>query len=380
MPTQKKVLFSGVLTVCLLLAGQALAIGPDLDALQESRQRGVQYLKQHQRDDGSWTAAHSPGITALALHALLQSGVSIDDAVVKRGFDHLLTHLKPDGGIYDENSLHKNYETSIAIMAFQSANQDGRYDEVVQPAVAFLKEIQWNEKSAGSRQNPAFGGAGYGKHQRPDLSNTTFFVEALRKAGVSDDDPAIQNALTFISRTQNLDSEFNDTEWASKIDDGGFYYSPAAGGSSQAGQTPDGGLRSYASMTYAGLKSMIYAGLDQDDPRVKAASDWIRRYYTLDENPGMGQQGLYYYYHTFAKTLSVLDVDVFVEADGTRHDWRKELAEHLFEVQNENGSWINPTDRWYEGDPNLVTSYALLALEHCQPNKGQALDPEGDDQ
>ena len=37
----------------------------------------------------------------------------------------------------------------------------------------------------------------------------------------------------------------------------------------------DGGLRSYASMTYAGLKSMIYAGLDRDDPRVKAALTYI---------------------------------------------------------------------------------------------------------
>ncbi len=59
-------------------------------------------------------------------------------------------------------------------------------------------------------------------------------------------------------------------------------------------------------MTYAGLKSMIYAGLTPDDPRVKAACDYIKNHYTLDENPGLGQQGLYYYYHTFAKAMALL--------------------------------------------------------------------------
>ncbi|MGD9858344.1 MAG: hypothetical protein AB7U20_25665, partial [Planctomycetaceae bacterium] len=165
----------------------------------------------------------------------------------------------------------------------------------------------------------------------------------------------------------NLETEFNTTPHAGKIEDGGFYYTAAAGGETKAETTPNGGLRSYASMTYAGLKSMIYAGLTPDDQRVKAATEWIKRFYTLEENPGIGQQGLFYYYHTFAKTLSVMGVDEFEEASGAKHDWRKELAEHLFSVQQSNGSWLNPTDRWYEGDPNLVTAYALLALSYCEP-------------
>lgn len=110
---------------------------------------------------------------------------------------------------------------------------------------------------------------------------------------------------------------------------------------------------------------MIYAGLSQDDPRVKAAREWIARQYTVDENPGMGQQGLLYYYHTFAKTLSVLGVDQFEDAEGNQHDWRKDLAEKLFSLQQENGSWVNPAERWGEGDPHLATAYVLLALSHC---------------
>jgi squalene-hopene/tetraprenyl-beta-curcumene cyclase len=128
-----------------------------------------------------------------------------------------------------------------------------------------------------------------------------------------------------------------------------------------------GGLRSYASMTYAGLKSMIHAGLESDDPRVKAAFTWIQRFYTVDENPGLGQHGLYYYFHTFAKSLDVLDVDYLEDADGERHDWRKELTDKLADLQAPNGSWTNRAERWYERDPNLSTAYALLALAYCDP-------------
>jgi squalene-hopene/tetraprenyl-beta-curcumene cyclase len=111
---------------------------------------------------------------------------------------------------------------------------------------------------------------------------------------------------------------------------------------------------------------MIYAGVSRDDPRVKAAYEWIRRHYTLDENPGMGAQGLYYYYHTFAKALATIGDDQLVDADGTAHDWRAELAQELISTQKADGSWINENTRWLEGDPNLVTAYSLLALSYCR--------------
>ena len=126
-----------------------------------------------------------------------------------------------------------------------------------------------------------------------------------------------------------------------------------------AGKEADGGLRSYASMTYAGLKSMIYAGLSREDPRVKAAFTYISHHYSVDENPGLGQQGLYYYYHTFAKTMSVLETPTITDAAGVSHDWRSELISALAKRQQPNGSWVNPADRFMEGDPNLVTAYAL---------------------
>ena len=69
-------------------------------------------------------------------------------------------------------------------------------------------------------------------------------------------------------------------------------------------------------MTYAGLKSFLYAGLKKDDMRVKAAMDWIKRHYDLTENPGVGKQGLFYYYHVFAKALAV-----YGDGDDHRRRW-----------------------------------------------------------
>jgi squalene-hopene/tetraprenyl-beta-curcumene cyclase len=121
-------------------------------------------------------------------------------------------------------------------------------------------------------------------------------------------------------------------------------------------------------MTYGGLKSFLYAGVSKDDPRVKAAVGWVRRHYTLDENPGMGKAGLYYYYHTFAKALDALGEDPFVDAKGTKHPWRVELFEALRSRQREDGSWVNKGDRVFgEGDPNLATAFAVLSLSYCRP-------------
>ena len=336
-----------------------------LDAMQR---KAVTYLQDiGQAADGSFSGEAGPGITSIVTVALLRNGVTVADPAVAKALNYLSGFRRPDGGIYQEGSLYRNYETCLAILCFVEANNNGKYDEVIERANAFVREIQVGSDGSVARNKDEFGGSGYGKHKRPDLSNTTFLIEALRAAGASADDEAIQRALVFVSRSQNLESEHNSTKFAPKINDGGFFYTPAAGGMSQAGETANGGLRSYASMTYAGLKSMIYAGVDRDDQRVKAALSWIRKNYDVSENPGMGASGHYYYLHTFAKTLRALEIDEVQSADGQRHNWRGDLISELSRRQKRNGSWFNNRNtRWLEGDENLVTGYALLALSYCR--------------
>jgi squalene-hopene/tetraprenyl-beta-curcumene cyclase len=367
--TRRVLLGRGIQAVGFLGLGVRSSWGRDDApvASAELEAKAVNFLRPRQASDGSWSPDRKePGITALVVTALVRSGRVVPaDPVVERGLSFLEQFLGPKGGLSE--APHSNYTTSVAIMAFHEANQRGRYDRIIKGGQEFLKTMQWDEGEDKTRDSDVYGGAGYGgKNSRPDLSNTAFMIEALRDTGLPSSDPGLQKALIFVSRCQNLKSEFNDRPWAGKIDDGGFIYTAAGGGASVAGKTADGGLRSYAGMTYAGLKSMIYAGLTGDDPRVKAAFSYIAKHYTLDENPGLGQRGLYYYYQTFAKAMALVGKPTFTDSTGKVHDWRAELVAALGKRQNANGSWANPADSFMEGDPNIVTAYGLLALSHAR--------------
>jgi squalene-hopene cyclase-like protein len=328
--------------------------------------RALAFLESSQTADGSWSGQLGPGVTALVATGIMRHGRGKNDPMIAKALDYIKTNIRTDGGIYGEGTLYRNYETCIAILCLSEANQDGRHDQILRRAEQLVKQLQWTERQGHDLSSLNHGGAGYGKHQRPDMSNTTFLVEALKSLGRGSEDPAMQKALTFISRCQNLETEHNETKYAALNPDGGFYYTIAAGGSSQAGPTPNGGLRSYGSMTYAGLRSMIYAGVGSDDPRVQAAYRWAKDHYTLNENPGLGSAGHFYYLHTLAKALDAIGKEILVDHQGIEHKWRHELVMQLSATQQPNGCWTNENRRWLEGDPNLATGYALLALAYCQ--------------
>lgn len=356
-----------MIVAALFAAAGLVQAEPKANAVESAIHGAVQFYRRGQNDDGSFAEGENgPAITALAVTGMLRSkGAPVTDPMIASAMRYLEKHIQPDGGIYVPGP-NRNYPTAIGLLAFVAANKDGKYDDVIKRATEYLKTEQWDEGEGIDATSPKYGGAGYGKKSRPDLSNTAYFLEALESAGVPKEDPAYQRAVRFISRCQNLSGEgANDLPQAGLVNDGGFYYTPAED-YNPGGKSPDGGMRSYASMTYAGLKSFVHAGLSKDDRRVKAAWEWIRNHYSLDENPGLGQMGLYYYYHTFAKALDVLDVETLDTADGGKHDWRKELADTICKKQDKDGSWSNKEPRWMESDGRLVTAYALLALAHVQ--------------
>lgn len=336
-------------------------------------ERGVAYLLQTQGADGSWSPERGPGITALAVRALaMYPKVGPEHPAVKKGVQFLEGFAREDGGYYSDHGLYKNYEGCVVLSALVAVGKT-QYADKIDKLQQFLVNSQWDEGEDIQRDNPFYGGAGYGRSKRPDLSNTQMLVEALHDSGLPKDHPAYQKALVFIQRCQ-MRSESNDMPYAKGSKQGGFIYATANGGESKAGEFEIDGrkeLRSYGSMTYGGMKSMIYADLKRDDPRVTAAVDWIRRNWTLDANPNMppeqAYEGLYYYYHTFARAHEALEQDVIVLADGRRMDWRIELINELGERQLRDGNWVNESDRWMEGDANLVTAYSLIAAQTAYP-------------
>ncbi len=355
-----------LLRACLVLTLIAVAVplnaAPKSTDVNEVVEKSIAFLKTKQNADGSFAPKFGgPGITAIVVAGLVRNGHG-DDPIVKKALEYLEKNVQPDGGIYNKQLA--NYMTSVALLAFKDANIDGKYDKVIANASKFLKTLQHQEKD--DRQ----GGVGYDGGSRPDVSNSHFFVEALLAAGVPKDDPAVKDALIFLTRCQNLPGEVQKQEWATKAsedDKGGFVYNPFLTASKEKKDervTPEGGLRSEGGMTYAGLKSFLYAGKGKEDPRVKAAIAWIKKHYTLEENPGQKDAGLFYYYHVFAKAMDALGEDSFEDAQGKKHDWRQELFDTLKSKQAENGSWANKNPGFGEGAPELATGFSLLSLSY----------------
>jgi squalene-hopene/tetraprenyl-beta-curcumene cyclase len=365
----------------VLLASALPARAQDAMALATAAaDKGFTYLKQQQKPDHSWQAEiDPPGVSALVLKSFIEDErYDADMPFLDKGFDKLLSYQVESGGIYKD--LLANYNTAIAISAL-AVSREAQYKPAIFKALAYLRTLQWSDNIEGvdakmkvTAADPKYGGFGYGKRGRPDLSNTQWALEALKEAGVPPTDPAFTAALKFATRCQNL-SETNDQKWAG--DDGGFVYlDNGQEGANPAGEYtgPDGRVmfHSYGSMTYAGLKSMMYAGLTKDDPRVKAAWGWIQNNYTVDENPGMAQAGpdqakggLYYYYYTMAKALHAYGSPTITDAAGRAHDWRAELAAKIASLQQPDGSLVGQR-KWMEDNPVLVTGYAMLALEEIR--------------
>ena len=84
-------------------------------------ERGIGFLAGQQSEDGSYSASAGTGVTSLVTTSLLRNGRTASDPLVARSLEYLLKHVRDDGGIYQQGSRYRNYETSLAILCFSSA-------------------------------------------------------------------------------------------------------------------------------------------------------------------------------------------------------------------------------------------------------------------
>lgn len=347
--------------------------------------KGAAFLEEEQDgESGSWSDEKYPALTALAISALVgdpnRDPSEPFSAAIEKGYAFLESRVQPDGGIYGKGLA--TYNTALSVMALV---QSGKTEHL--PIIAGARRLLVNQQQdydrRGETDNLFDGGIGYGgSYAHSDLSNTHLAMEALHysKKALADTefdesgefDLDWDAAIEFVSRCQNSEAAAEALgDWAAvrEEDRGGFVYYP---GDSKAGEVEleisgekRTALRSYGSMSYAGLLSFLYAEMEPGDPRIQSVLEWLGRNYTLEENPGMGAQGLYYYYHTMAKALSIARVGELKQPGGESVDWKRELALAVMARQRPDGAWINEgANRWMEDDPVLVTAYSLLTLEH----------------
>ena len=354
----------------------ALGAGLPADLEADARAalaKGATWLAAQQQADGHWALADSPALTGLSMWALQRTDPAAYRSAIARALVFVLTSVQEDGSIWRQPSVQRkggglaNYNTAICMTALHALGRP-ELVPVIQNARTYLAKMQYLDGGSYG------GGMGYDADQgRPytDLSNSymayeamrlTQDVEDLRAAGEPKADLDWKAAQEFLAQVQNLKGVNTNSYMSESADDqGGFAYTPGAGASTTNAEGKVT-LRSYGSMTYAGLLALIYAQVDAQDARVQSAKDWASRHWSLDENPGMGDEGLYYFFNVLAKSLAAAGDDTLTLPDGRTVDWREEVARKLIALQKPDGFWVNENNRWWEADPNLVTAYTLLAL------------------
>jgi len=344
--------------------------------------KAAEFFKARQNEDGCIGDPRAgAGITSICVLALVESPLREKyRRTIEKGIGYLMKFLRNDGSVSDEQG-NVVYKTSV-LLSILSRYDYEKYKKEIEAMKDYLLNAQyWNPMAKEDVRNGGWGYDKEAKKERCDMSNTTFAAGALRDARLEKGHEAFRRMDAFVTRSLN-NPEANqakiktaDGKPFKPTNDGGGIYGPGMTRSSVKVENPDGTVSypSYGSMTYAALLSMIYAFVDRDDSRVKGVWGWIRRNWTLDENPGISAkkyagshlQGLYYYYMTLAKALYHYGKKEIKDERGGAHNWAAELIEKLVGMQGADGTWKNENKRWYENQPALATAYAVMALSYA---------------
>ena len=341
-----------VVIALLCAATIVFARGSPLAAAELSAKRVVdsidkakRVLLKAQHADGSWKSGggneqYQVGVTSLVLLALLNTGMTPNDAEVARG----LGWLRRQDPSY-------TYEISLMIQALAAA-KDGKKD--LGPVGRLVQELEETQ----IRQGPNSGLWSYSKTMRVgggDRSNGQFAVLGLREA----QEMGVPVSLDTWRRARN--------HWLSTQNgDGGWNYSG-----------PNIARGSTGSMTVAGIATLVITqamlraeekelnpdgtpiccGEPRTDKPLEDACRWLGNTFAVTNNPGDGRWLLYYLYG-LERAGRFSGRRFFVNNRGQKHDWYREGADYLVSTQNP----LSGT--WQEGatDSIVGTSFALMFL------------------
>jgi squalene-hopene/tetraprenyl-beta-curcumene cyclase len=355
--------------VAQLNAGESAGV----DAVTAGAKKAVAFLLSQQNENGSFGksgGAQQPGMVGLVVKALADSPEHLreQNPALAKAAGRIVEFAQPNGAIGDPKLGLENYNTSIAVIGL-AALENPQYKPILENARKYILSCQQDEETGVKRdESPVtYGGFAYGSTKRADVSNSGFSMEALHALGLEKDSPAWKNAVAFLKRSQDFDETNDYATMKGGENSGGFVYYP---GKSAFGEiTTRAGKKlpkPYGNMTYVAVKSLLYAGVQKDDPALQAAFKWIRNNYAVDHQPGgTGTVGYYYYVMAFAKAFTAAGTVELDLPDGRKVNWASDLSTELLKLQKPDGSFSNEAQRWMESDPVVSTSYALQALNLC---------------
>jgi hypothetical protein len=305
---------------------------PLAEKVKEAQEKAVKYLKAQQKDqgDGRWSWENDTlnllqpgGTSALALIALLESGVKPDDEVVARGLTYLRT-VKPQ----------HTYVVSLQTQVLCKANQKKDADLI-------KANVQWLEDAAvwngGKLQGWSYtANAG----NRADNSNTRYAVSGLYAA----------HQAGFKMKVEKTWEAIRDYYIRNQSPGGGWTYT-------NEGRAANRGTHT---MTLSGLLGLTQAKdvLGKEDKASEKAREagfaWIANEFRLQNPPHT-----FYNFDLIAAVGRAAEKKDFGTKDKKR-DWYKEGAEWLIENQKPNGEWQLKSA--IDDFPVVSTSFVLRFL------------------
>jgi hypothetical protein len=372
-----------------------------LQKVNETVRRGVEYILAEQDDIGSWGYSHAKdnydsGSTAIALLALLKSGVNRFDPAVERGFKWLRGQ-----------PFTKTYSTAITIMAiearwgkikpadrisqektravFKKSKVPKADLDWMKEAVRFLLDnIEYSERRTVNgtlvTKPDAWSYPRNHGSDSSDHSNTQYALLGLKAAsrcGIRmPKDPFVLVLKHFIKFQEKTGPRVMRVKMIEDRKHGYVSYKPvsrvmdtARGWTYSGGVQPQGDSGQHptattGSMTSVGVASIIIclSELGSRDINAATRSDakkavndglaWLNHRFTVTKNPGHPNGGWLYYYLYGLERAAVL---AGVRNLG-RHDWYREGAEFLIKRQSGKGAWT------FRANCGLVPTTCLALL------------------
>lgn len=337
------------------------AMGPLGPQTEDAIERGLEFLSNFQRSDGSWRLEDfdtkplirsNTAATALALLAFQGAGYSHEQykyqANCKKALDWLRSVQKKNGDLYQtqDDASDKNgwlYSHAIATLALCEAYGMTRDEALRDPAQRAVDFLVYS-------QDPLAGGWRYTPRVGSDTSVTGWGMMALKSAELS--------GLNVPKETYAGISRWLNSSEASARERYLYRYNWQA----NTPQTQHGRIPTPV-MTSVGLLMRLYLGWRRSNPDMVRGADWL-----LERKPSLGtienpKRDTYYWYYS-------TQVLFHMGADRWRA-WYSTLYPILIESQVAEGQYAGSwdpqgeiPDAWGEYAGRLyVTTMNLLSLE-----------------
>ncbi len=322
--------------------------------VEDAIRLGVSFLIQKQQGDGSWPDADQhaeTGTTSLVMLALLTAGEKPGSPHIDRGLNFLSK--------FSANDLGRTYSVALQTMVFASVypSDPNRF------RLALARNVEWLERAQikPGDPNPNWPGAwtyDADKVTPGDNSNSQYALLGLNAAA--------EVGIPVKPETWVLARQY----WERAQQKG-------AGGDGAWGYMPHAADQPTASMTCAGISSLVICGLKRFEGQeillrdgtirncgqggvnipLQRGIDWLASHFSVAQNWGKNQTWKYYYLYGLERAGRLSGQRFFGE-----HDWYREGAEHLVHEQDQlKGYWVG-RDSIEAREPTVTTSFAVLFL------------------